>query len=280
VYSSSQLAAAFPSKEVGTTLFVFEEITSTNSFALDRIRQQPQDGTLVIANSQTAGRGRLDRQWFSPPGLNIYASILKPFPQANTSAQQTGWIPLLAGLAMAQALEETTGLPIALKWPNDLLVQGKKVGGLLCESATDQQGLRWVVIGFGLNVNQTMPMFPLELQETATSLQTAGGQRWDRVSLLERITTATEHLMDTFIHFQAKQIAAWREAYSQRCGTIGQIVQVQFPDGSRLTGLAEAIGDQGQLQVRPLPSLTKPQSDRIVDIHSGDIQHIRPTTAS
>ena len=279
MFSTAELAVAFPSKQFGTTLFAFEEISSTNSFSLELIRQNPQDNTLIYADHQTTGRGRLDRQWFSPPGLNIYASLLKAFSPTDISIQHTGWIPLLAGLAIAQALEEATGLPHSLKWPNDLLIRGKKVGGLLCESANDKEGTRWVIIGFGVNVNQTTAIFPLELQETSTSLHTESGQTWDRLPLLARITATIEHLMAAFTSPNPQGLQIWQEAYQHRCSTIGQMVQVQNPDGSYLTGRAQSIGEQGQLQVCPIPSITKPQSDRIVDIHAGDILHIRPTTA-
>jgi len=275
MFSSSDLAVFFPSKQLGISLFAFQELPSTNSFALDLIRNNPQDGTLILANSQSEGRGRMDRQWFSPPGLNIYASLIKRFHGANTQIQDSGWIPPLAGLAIAMAIEEITALSLALKWPNDILIQEQKVGGILCESATDSEGIRWVVIGFGINVNLASSMFPPHLQEVATSLYKESGRSWDRLPLLHQITSRLEDIFTTLVDSNSSNYQKWKEIYQHRCSTIGKVIQVQFPDGSACTGLARSIGDHGQLQICPMSSIHKPQSDRILDIHAGNIVHIR-----
>ncbi len=261
---------------MGTTLFAFEDIPSTNSFALELIRKNPRDGALVCADHQTEGRGRLDRLWFSPPGLNIYASLIKALPDA-ASIHNTGWIPLLAGLAILQALGKSTELSLDLKWPNDILSHGRKLGGILCETTTGLAGKRWVVIGFGINVNQAKTSLPLELQETATSLQEESGRQWDRLSLLHQMTSSVENL---FLEPEPENLLAWKKSYQERCSTVGQVVQAKFPDGSELVGKARSIGQQGQLQVYPISSHRKPQSDRIVDIHAADILHIRPITSN
>lgn len=274
MFSSPQLASTFPTKQLGTTLFAFEDLSSTNSFALELIQKNPRDGALVCADHQTEGRGRLDRLWFSPPGLNIYASLIKALPEA-ASLQNAGWIPLLAGLAILQALEKSTKLSLDLKWPNDILSHGRKLGGILCETATDFSGKRWVVIGFGINVNQTKISLPLELQETATSLQEESGRQWDRLFLLHHMTSSVENL---FLDPEPENLLAWKKSYQERCSTVAQVVQAKFPDGSELVGKARSIGEQGQLQVCPISFLRKPQSDRIVDIHAADILHIRPIT--
>lgn len=279
MFSSSDLAIFFPSKQLGTSLFAFQELTSTNSFALDLVRNNPQDGTLILANSQSDGRGRMDRQWFSPPGMNIYASLIKRFHGANTQIQDSGWIPPLAGLAIAMAIEETTALSLALKWPNDILIQEQKVGGILCESTTDSEGIRWVVIGFGINVNLAGSMFPPHLQEIATSLHKESGSSWDRLTLLHQITGRLEDIFATLADSESSNYQKWKETYHDRCSTIGKVIQVQFPDGSTLTGLAKSIGDHGQLQVCPMSSMNNPQSDRILDIYSGDILHIQPAAS-
>ncbi|MGD9850021.1 MAG: biotin--[acetyl-CoA-carboxylase] ligase [Nitrospirales bacterium] len=276
MFPSAQLTSTFPSKQLGTTLFAFEDISSTNSFALELIRKNPRDGTLIWADRQTDGRGRLDRSWFSPPDLNIYASLIKMLPR-TTPIQNAGWVPLLVGLAIVRAIEDFTKISPSLKWPNDVLIRERKLGGILCETATDFVGTRWVVIGFGVNVNQAWGSLPVDLQETATSLQEESGRKWDRLSLLQCITTLVERL---FSDSDPQNLLIWEKAYQDRCSTIGQVIQVKFPDGSNLTGVARSIGAKGQLQVCPISSLAKPQSDRIVDIHSGDILHIRPALST
>ena len=129
--SPETLAALLPSKTLGQSLFVFEELPSTNTFALELAKNSTPHGTIVLADRQTAGRGRLQRSWFSPPGANIYGSVIfslnMPFPSL-------GWIPLMAGTAIAQAIEDNTTIDITLKWPNDILIAERKVGGILCES--------------------------------------------------------------------------------------------------------------------------------------------------
>ncbi|MDR4492971.1 MAG: biotin--[acetyl-CoA-carboxylase] ligase [Nitrospirales bacterium] len=276
MFPSAQLASTFPSKQLGTTLFAFDDLSSTNTFALELIRKNPQDGTLIFANRQTDGRGRLDRNWFSPPDRNIYASLIKRLP-CITPIQDAGWVPLLAGLAIVQAIEESADQSLVLKWPNDILMREKKLGGILCETATDFEGTRWVVIGFGINVNQAKISLPFELQETVTSLQQESGRQWDRLSLLQGMASSVESI---FSDSAFNNLPAWKNAYQARCSTIGQTIQVKFPDGSILTGIAQSIGEQGQLKVCPIPSLAKPQSDRMVDIHAADILHIRRSTST
>ncbi len=274
MFSSPQLASTFPNKLLGTTLFAFEDISSTNSFALDLIQKQPHDGTLIFADHQTNGRGRLERLWFSPPGMNVYASLIKALPD-TLSNHNVGWIALLAGLAIARSLEESTAFSLDLKWPNDILLGGRKLGGILCETASGSDEKRWVVIGFGINVNQTRTSLPPELRKIATSLQEASGRHWDRLFLLHHMTAAIEKLFGDSGH---ETLRTWKKSYQERCSTVGQVIQAKFPDGSELVGTAQSVGEQGQLRICPIPSLQKPQSDRIVDIHAADILHLRPYT--
>jgi len=269
VLSSETLAALFPSKALNHSLFVFEELTSTNTFALEVAKNPISQGTVVLADRQTAGRGRLQRSWFSPPGANIYGSLIFSF---NSPFQTIGWIPLMAGIAIAQAIEDHTEFGIALKWPNDILIEERKVGGILCESFKKSPTETCVVIGFGINVNLPESAFPKDLERIATSLQIQSQHPLDRHHLLKSIITTLEQGWEALIT-QGPQ--AYQLAYSSRCSTLGKQVQVQFSDGSELEGMAQSIGEQGQLQMIPAPSDSKEQSARILDVHAGDIRHIR-----
>lgn len=264
------IASAFSTKKMGVTLFAFQEIPSTNTFAMGLIQKDPVPGTLIVADHQTDGRGRLNRPWFSPPGVNIYASLIL---RHTSPPQLVGWIPLLSGLAIGQTIEESVGHPIELKWPNDLLVRGKKLGGILCETAADSDGKRWFVIGFGINVNESNEGFPQELSGKVTSLQRESGHPWDRFFLLQKISTSLE---DTLTELDERTITSLKTIYRERCTTIGQRVQVSFPDGSHLTGIAHSIGSQGQLQLSATSSNFPDQFDRMVEVHSGDVSHVRP----
>jgi len=269
VLSSETLAALLPSKTLNQSLFVFEELTSTNTFALELAKNPISQGTVVLADRQTAGRGRLQRSWFSPPGANIYGSLIFSF---NSQLQAMGWIPLMAGIAIAQAIEDHAEIGITLKWPNDILIDERKVGGILCESFKRSSIETCVVIGFGINVNLSELAFPKDLELTATSLQIQTQQPLDRHHLLKSIITTIEQGWEALIS-QGPQ--ACQLAYSSRCSTLGKQIQVQFPDGSELEGMAQSIGEQGQLQMIPSPSDAKEQSARILDVHAGDIRHIK-----
>ena len=267
--SSETLATLLPSKTLNQSLFVFEELNSTNTFALELAKNPVSHGTLVLADSQTAGRGRLQRSWFSPKGANIYGSLIFSF---NSPTQSLGWVPLMAGIAIAQAIEEHVEIGITLKWPNDILVDERKVGGILCESFKRNSTETCVVIGFGINVNLSEAAFPKDLKLIATSLQIQSQHNLDRHHLLKSIITTLEQGWEALI---SQGTQACQLAYSSRCSTLGKQIQVQFPDGSKLEGMAQSIGEQGQLQMRPSPSSAKEQSARIRDVHAGDIRHIR-----
>ncbi len=267
--SSKTLAALLPSKTLNQSLFVFNELVSTNTFALELAKKPISQGTVVLADSQTAGRGRLQRSWFSPPGANIYGSLLF---SCNSQFQTTGWIPLMAGIAIAKAIEDHAEIGITLKWPNDILIDERKVGGILCESFKKSPTETCVVIGFGINVNLPESAFPKDLELIATSLQIQAQRPLERYDLLKSIITTLEKGWEALTS-QGPQ--ACQLAYSSRCSTLGKQIQVQFPDGSELEGMAQSIGEQGQLQMIPSPSDAKEQSDRMLDVHAGDIRHIR-----
>ncbi len=267
--SPETLAALLPSKTLGQSLFVFEELPSTNTFALELARNPTPQGTIVLADRQTAGRGRLQRSWFSPPGANIYGSVIFSL---KTKFQSIGWIPLMAGTAIAHAIEDNTNIDITLKWPNDILIAERKVGGILCESFNRDSTETCVVIGFGINVNIPKSSFPKELEPMATSLQIQSQQTYDRHHLIKSIIKTLEQGWEALI---SKGPKSSQLAYSTRCSTIGSHIQVQLPDGRQLDGVAKTIGAQGQLQMLAFSSDPKEQSGRIVDIHVGDIRHIR-----
>lgn len=267
--SLTKLAALLPSKKLGETLFVFDELPSTNTFALERARKHAPAGTVILADKQTAGRGRLDRSWFSPAKSNIYGSLL--FFHDN-NLQHPGWIPLMAGVAIARAVGTPKGIRIHLKWPNDLLIAERKVGGVLCESFSHQEKNKCVVIGFGINVNLSQSEFPQDLQDKATSLQIQCQHPLDREDLIKKIVTELEK---GWKDLTSKNYPSWLEEYNHLCVTIGQTIQVHFPDGSQLQGQAHSIGEDGQLRVIPSPSDPNRSSAKMRDIHSGEILHIR-----
>ena len=272
--SPETLASLLPQKTLGQSLFVFEELPSTNTYALKLGKNTMPQGTVILADSQTVGRGRLQRSWFSPPGANIYGSVIFSFTRPF---QTMGWIPLMAGTALAEAIGDHTNLQLTLKWPNDILITERKVGGILCESFKRNSAETCVVIGFGINVNLSQATFPKDLQPIATSLQIQAQRPLDRHQLLSRMIVALEQGWEALL---ADGPPSCRLAYTARCSTLGSQIQAQFPDGREVKGVAQSIGEQGQLQIQTATSDLTEQSAKIVDIHSGDIRHIRKASTS
>ena len=268
--SAERLAKLLPSKTINQSLFIFDELPSTNTFALELAKDSAPSGTVVLTDRQTAGRGRLQRSWFSPPETNIYGSLILI---VDTPFQNLGWIPLMAGAAISEAIEQQTNIHITLKWPNDILVSEHKVGGVLCESFINRDTARTcVVIGFGINVNVPKSAFPKDLLPVTTSLHLHTKKKLDRHLLLQSIIMTLDKACDTLI---SEGPTACKLTYSACCRTLGHQVHVQFPDGSHLEGLAQSIGEHGQLQVRPSASRQPGESNDLIDIHAGDILHLR-----
>lgn len=207
----------------------FTEIDSTNTATLHQAGLA--EGAIIAADLQRAGKGRLGRTWQSPPGVNLYFSLVL-YPKLPKP--QWGGFSLTAGVALAQTLSEL-GVDVNLKWPNDLQVAGRKLGGILLESKGDR-----LVIGVGLNVNQTV--FSDDL--LATSLKTISGKAWRRDLLLSRLAEKLFELCKTWDQGHKQILAAWR----QYDVILGQRIVALAPHG-QINGLALDVGDNGELYI-------------------------------
>jgi BirA family biotin operon repressor/biotin-[acetyl-CoA-carboxylase] ligase len=233
----------------GWRLLVLQETPSTNAVVADLARQGEAAGLVVVAEAQTAGRGRLDRSWVSPPRAGLTFSVLL---RPDLPPAQWPWLPLWTGLAVANALRDRAGVDAVLKWPNDVLVDGRKMCGVLAEVA--EPGA--VVLGIGLNVTTAQEELP---HEQATSLRLAGARVTDRDTLLRAVLRSlTAVLADA---------AAARSAYRDRCSTLGRAVRVELPAGRVAEGVAEAVDEDGRLVV----------DGKAYGV--GDVVHLRPLTA-
>jgi BirA family biotin operon repressor/biotin-[acetyl-CoA-carboxylase] ligase len=208
----------------GWRVEVLGSTTSTNALVAARARAGEAAGLCIVAEEQTAGRGRLDRTWVSPPRAGLTFSVL-----LQPVTDQLGWLPLLGGLAVARAVREQTGVDAVLKWPNDVLVGEKKTAGLLAEAVGAA-----VVLGVGLNVTNQAGELPHAL---ATSLALEGASTTDRDTLLRAVLRGL-----TFTE-------ADRSAYRELCSTLGRDVEVHLPGLGVVRGLAEAVDDDGRLVV-------------------------------
>jgi BirA family biotin operon repressor/biotin-[acetyl-CoA-carboxylase] ligase len=239
------------------SLEVVPEIGSTNAALLAAAADDAPEGTVLVAEPQVTGRGRLDRVWTSPPGAGITVSfLLRP----DVPGARRGWLPLLTGVALAEAVGEVPGVRASLKWPNDLLAaDGAKLAGILAEVGSGA-----VVVGVGLNVSTRAD----ELPETGTSLALAAGRPVDRAAVLlqflrgfeRRYLAWAQTLGDPVSSGLARDYLAW-------CSTVGSHVVVTLPDGSTLEGVAESVDWDGRLVVRT--------AEGVVELASGDVRHLR-----
>src|SRR5215831_4199389 len=248
---------------------VVEETGSTNADLLAEAQAGAGEGLVLVAEAQTAGRGRMGRRWISPPGRALTFSVLLRPP---VPAGQLGWLPLLAGVATASALVKTAGVDARLKWPNDVLASGAKLAGILAE--------RWgeaIVLGIGINVFQRRGELPVP---TATSLRLAAPDAASRPAGTDG-ADVRERLLAAVLDELARWYRAWldqprpgdadgcglREEYLRRSGTVGTAVAVMLPGGQNLTGTAVGIDTSGRLEIRTPAGL--------VQVSAGDVVHLR-----
>ena len=242
---------------------VVESTGSTNADLLARALAGEPEGTVLAAEEQRAGRGRMGRAWTSPPRAALtFSLLLKPaVPPARR-----GWLPLLTGVAVAEAVTKATGVETGLKWPNDLLAADAKLAGILAEAAGDA-----VVVGIGLNVSTEPAEFPSPRPGAlpATSLRAAGATAPDREDILLAILEGFEHW------YRAWQQAGGdpdrsglRPEYTRLSATIGRTVRAELPGGQALSGPAVGVDSDGRLLVRV-------SSGSEVAVAAGDVVHLR-----
>ena len=238
----------------------YEKLASTNATAVELANAGCPDGTIVVTDAQSAGRGRMARTWSSPPGVNIYMSIiLRPTFELRDAAILT----LLAGVACARALRHCSECEVSLRWPNDLLIGTLKVGGILTELRADPDRIQFAVIGIGINVNYHRHSMPDEIQEIATSVAHEAGKRFSRSAVLACLIRE----MDTWLNILAAEgkrpvLDAWLALSS----TIGKTVTITTPSES-LHGRAETLDDEGFLLVRL-------ESGALQRVHAGDVAYV------
>ena len=238
---------------------ILESVDSTNTYVKHLAsEQQAPEGTLVIAETQTAGRGRQGRSWFSPSGRSIYASwLLRP----DFSPRYAQIPTLLASAAAAAAIQHLYSLPARVKWPNDVLIEDRKIGGILTESAVAGERIAFLLVGLGLNCNVESELWPAELRKTATSIQECLGRTVDRTELLSlilRIFGEDYHRLKQGRHEEA--LRGWRALNV----TLGQQTCLRMPH-REIRGFAEALLPDGGLRLRE--ALTGAS----VDVRAGEI---------
>jgi BirA family transcriptional regulator, biotin operon repressor / biotin---[acetyl-CoA-carboxylase] ligase len=240
-----------------TRVEVYDELDSTNRRVAGYADAGEPEGVVVIAEHQSAGRGRLERSWVSPARAGLtFSVLLRPSPAPDN---RWGWLPLLTGLAVADGLADLVSSEVTVKWPNDVLVDGRKLAGVLAERRGDA-----VIVGIGVNVSTTHDELPVP---EATSLALAGADMTDRDTSLRMCLRSLE---SRYVEWRdASDVDALRSAYVRRCDTLGRSVTVALPDGSQLEGRARDIDPDGRLVVAS-------SDGGDTAIASGDVVHVRP----
>lgn len=251
-----EVREGLPTRFIGQSIIYFDEADSTNNRAKEALKEAPSDGTVVLAERQTAGRGRLGRQWYSPTGSGLWMSlILKP----TLAVADIPKLTMMAAVAVRKGILEAVQTEVSIKWPNDLLQNGRKICGILAELSGEADRLSYLIIGIGINVNQTAEDFPEELREIGTSLRMALGRRVDRRRLLQTILGQLE---EEYIRVSSEGFTGVLAECRRYSATLGATVTVSNGN-TRLTGVAEAIEDHGGLRLL-LPGGKK------VTVYSGD----------
>lgn len=230
-------------------IYRFGKIDSTNSCLLDLGGKGFPEGTVAVADEQTAGRGRFGRVWESEPLSNLLFSIL--LRPEFLGRDEIFILTFAAAVAVAEGIESITGVRPELKWPNDVLIGGKKVCGILIESDFDGDALRHLVIGIGLNVNQSS--FPEEIRDRAVSLLMATGKKFDREELLSTILTRFNAIYETL---KAKDFYSVMKKWRERSNMFGREIKLRLAE-KEFEGILEDVADDGAIVVRTSSGVLK-----------------------
>jgi BirA family transcriptional regulator, biotin operon repressor / biotin---[acetyl-CoA-carboxylase] ligase len=230
-------------KVIGRDIRVFQETTSTNDVIEKLARDGVREGVVVFAESQTKGRGRLGRKWMSPAKGGLWFSLLlrpKLHPQEATQ------LMVASATALRRAIELHTGLTVAIKWPNDILVRGKKVAGILTELSAELDQIQRVILGIGVNVNLNPDEFPPELRQLATSLSAEHGKPFSRPELAVAILRELDR---DYARISSGQFPAVADEWEEHCTTIAQEVVIRTGE-RQIRGYAESLDEDGALLLR------------------------------
>lgn len=252
----------FVQGDMGREIIFFESIGSTNTAALELAEKGAPHGTVIIADRQAKGKGRLGRTWVSPPRSNIYMTIiLRPELEPKDATLLT----IMAAVSCAKGVMKSTGLKAEIKWPNDLMVSSKKLGGILTEMKSDPDGIVFAVIGIGINVNsKTKKDFPPDIRGIATSIREELGKIQSRTFIIAEILKELEHWYKVLLAEGRKPLF---DEWKRLSSTLGRKVRVTA-GRETFIGVAEDIDDEGMLILRLSSGVLK-------KISAGDVMMLR-----
>lgn len=260
VMIAEEIRMGLKTSTLGQNVQYYPTVDSTNIKCQDLAKSGAPEGTLVVAEEQVGGKGRLGRVWNSPKGSNIYMSLLLRPP---LEIQRCPQLTLLTAVAVVETIQENYGIEANIKWPNDVLIQGKKICGILTELNAEADRINWVVIGIGINVNTTEDDFTPEVLEVATSLRIAGGEVLRRVPLIQQVLERFEELY--FLYLKEGFLPV-KKRWESKAITIDKKVTIRTLQGS-FDGVAEGIDDGGVLLVRKEDGTLQHVYSADVEIH-------------
>jgi BirA family transcriptional regulator, biotin operon repressor / biotin---[acetyl-CoA-carboxylase] ligase len=243
LHADDLLARLGKTKIIGRDIQVFEQTTSTNDVIEKLARDSVKEGVIVFAESQTKGRGRLGRKWISPAHKGLWFSILL---RPDLRPQETTQLTVASATALRRAIKSETGLSPEIKWPNDILIGGRKVAGILTELSAELDKVRYIILGIGIDVNLDAGEFPVELKRIATSLKIEAGEI---ISRAELATSVLRELDFDYSRICSGKFAAVADEWEENCTTIGKSVAVQIGE-RKIRGRAESLDDDGALLLR------------------------------
>ena len=237
------IMSGLDTSKIGNTILRLDNIGSTNIEAFRLAEEGAGEGTVIIADTQHRGKGRLGREWLSPPGVNIYCSVILRPPIPPVSAYQ---LTFLSAVAVARAVEQTIPLLPRIKWPNDILLNGRKIAGLLNEMSAETEKVNFVILGIGVNLNMSSEQFPGDLRHPASSLMIESGSEIERNTFLKALIKELDNLYDSYLRHGDEPI---REEWIRRCDMMGKAVSVSGP-GVMISGTVTGVDERGALLVR------------------------------
>ncbi len=241
VLRQSDIKPGLKTKVIGKDIRLLSKVASTNTLAMEMASNGAPEGTVVIAETQTGGKGRLGRTWISPKG-NLYLSVvLRP----DIPIHKAPLITLMGAVAVVSAVGKQCGLEAGIKWPNDILISNKKVGGLLTEMSAEQDRIRHIVLGIGVDVNMELENLPADMRAHTTTLSTETGEKIDRTAFLQQLLRELDRWYKVFLANEQDVLREWKSFNM----TVGNRVTVSGA-GDRLEGLAQGIDSEGRLVIR------------------------------
>ena len=243
--TTDDILSGLRNQTIGRQIQTYDRVGSTNDLALQCGIDGAEEGTLILAENQTQGRGRHGRRWLAPPRSSILASVIL---RHRLRADQVGLPNLIGAVAIATAINELTNLSARIKWPNDVLIQGRKVSGVLTELEYDQHRQPFFVMGFGINVNTTWADLPEELRASATSLRIESNRKISRVVLLQAIL---HRLEENYLRLKRNDTKPIITTANRLLHFSGDWIQIKTA-GEVLRGQAEAIDQDGGLLLKDM----------------------------